>query len=1517
MAVKLEFDSAKIVKSPTIVLSRRSGKKLGTIPATAIRFTDNFNSPNSIDFKVSKEDNGTVVRLWDEIKNFKLIWCKEWDAWFEITVDIDESNELVKNVSGKSLGESELSAIKIYNIEINTEDDIATEDYVPTVLYDGFNARASLLNRIMEKAPHYKIMHVDSSIANIQRSFSFDAISIQEAFNEISEEIGCLFVISQHSNDDGYPERGIYVYDLQRYCQDCGYRGDFNGECPECGSTNVIDGYGEDTNVFISSENIANEVSLSTDTESVNTCFRMETGDDLMTATVMSCNPNGTEYLWYIPDDVRSDMSDELQERLAEYDESYSYYQDEYQVTLSRYLMNRYNTLVNKYREFDENLETVSNTQGFKSLIGIIYNTIDFELYLTSSLMPTVKMSETNALAQANLLNATSLSPLAVTNIAAVSSTTVDLNALSLAKSIVRSTYQVTIKSSSFNTNTKLWTGVFTVTNYSDETDTADTASINIVVTGDYAQYVKQKIDKLLNKENSDEYDIASLFKKTCTESYGSYVGEFPNELKKYALNPLKRFHESCQSCLDILVEEGISDSETWLNATPNLYEQFYNSYYTKLQALEAEITLREQEINIITSLASNAEDIRAEVQTALNFKDYIGEDLWKEFCSYRRETVYSNSNYISDGLSNSELLERAREYIELAQKELLKSATLQHSISTSLNNLLVIPGFEPILDSFEVGNWIRVRIDGETYRLRLISYSIDFESLDELSVDFSDVTKWGDDVSDLVSVLNQASSMATSYQSVERQASKGQETTNTVNSWFEDGLNATLTRIINSAVGQTMSWDSHGMLMRQYDEPSQTYSKEQLKIINSTLAITDDNWKSTKTAIGKFYYLNPQTGEVETAYGVNGETIVGKLMIGEALGLYNSAGSLTFDANGFNVTNGTNTFNVNPNLTSIVRILKGVETLFGLDGNGNLFVTGTINANGGYFGSENPFLITDNGLDGTSSSNVSTSDISQSSISDLYSSGTYSNNFSIIVTKSGETDSINNISLILTSVELSIPYSYTITDTITETTIIDGDGSITDDEEGMSDEGDDDATIDAGSSQSTTTTTTTTTTYSDVMSVSIISSDMDVSSSVGVSLSNGTKTYRYTYSFGQSDMVTYLKTLVKNNNPNISSDYPLSDIILGGASAIINYKYHFTSYNSYAHIGTDYFNYNDLLTIRNGRVTIGITTINDLTVTKNIVVGANTYIRGSMASNDYWRLLGGGSSDSGYLEIATADNGTEPIYIRQYTGQFATLTRTLTLLDGSGNTVLPGTLKCKDFLSTATYIDMSSQVVFKGVDTWLGHSNATGERRLRISSAGSSGTYKHDTYIYGGNASSTTAIGIYDSVKKHSVLVYTDTTNTLTVGTQHFYFNDWGGGTRKPIASVTGDKGRIAYIGTNSTKMSINGQWGSTSYSSRNLAVASSDIRIKKNIGLSEVKSALDVINHVVMHSFDWIDGSGHQKIGFVADELEQLDNRLSLGGGYNKDGTMNVKSVNDFYLLGYVVKAIQELYAMIEEKK
>jgi len=82
---------------------------------------------------------------------------------------------------------------------------------------------------------------------------------------------------------------------------------------------------------------------------------------------------------------------------------------------------------------------------------------------------------------------------------------------------------------------------------------------------------------------------------------------------------------------------------------------------------------------------------------------------------------------------------------------------------------------------------------------------------------------------------------------------------------------------------------------------------------------------------------------------------------------------------------------------------------------------------------------------------------------------------------------------------------------------------------------------------------------------------------------------------------------------------------------------------------------------------------------------GAWKGIFGSLASNDQWIIRGSQTgSNAGYLEIATGDDGNEPIYVRQYGINGATTPssttpgtncRTLTLLDNNGNTNLPGSL--------------------------------------------------------------------------------------------------------------------------------------------------------------------------------------------------------------------------------------------------
>lgn len=74
--------------------------------------------------------------------------------------------------------------------------------------------------------------------------------------------------------------------------------------------------------------------------------------------------------------------------------------------------------------------------------------------------------------------------------------------------------------------------------------------------------------------------------------------------------------------------------------------------------------------------------------------------------------------------------------------------------------------------------------------------------------------------------------------------------------------------------------------------------------------------------------------------------------------------------------------------------------------------------------------------------------------------------------------------------------------------------------------------------------------------------------------------------------------------------------------------------------------------------------------------------VYGTNGDNDNY-FFGGGATgtDAGFAEIATGDGGNEPIYARQYSGSVVsggTVKRTATILDGSGNTVFPGTLKAR-----------------------------------------------------------------------------------------------------------------------------------------------------------------------------------------------------------------------------------------------
>lgn len=188
------------------------------------------------------------------------------------------------------------------------------------------------------------------------------------------------------------------------------------------------------------------------------------------------------------------------------------------------------------------------------------------------------------------------------------------------------------------------------------------------------------------------------------------------------------------------------------------------------------------------------------------------------------------------------------------------------------------------------------------------------------------------------------------------------------------------------------------------------------------------------------------------------------------------------------------------------------------------------------------------------------------------------------------------------------------------------------------------------------------------------------------------------------------------------------------------------------------------------------------------------------------------------------------------------------------------------------------------------------------------------------------------------TVWIYTDNLtamNNVTVGgTLMFYDLENQTKTsnkvkRQPVASVSADDSQVAYLfsGTGSKhgetivhhRLGIRAKWGTPGFSTDYLYTDGqvSDIRLKENIENSET-DALETVNRMKVRQFDWKErmGGWHQNIGFVADELEEIDPNLALGGGYDENGEMDIKQINSPYLLNYAIKAIQELSAKVDEQ-
>lgn len=809
----MKYNMHDNISFPTLILSTKWHKHLGIIHNVARNVNTDFNmsSHQEISFDVYKELDGIKCDLWDDIVDFKYVYVPEHDIYYEITVSISDSNKTVKHCVGVSAGECELSQRYLRDFHVNDEVDILMDDYVITVFYNPSNPKGSLLDRVLhDKCPDWSIGHVDGTIANIQRTFSTNGTTVYDFLTKtVAEEIGCLFLFDS-------VRRQISAYDLKNKCNNCGFRGEFIDKCPKCNSMSFTPGYGTWQNVYVSPDNVALQIDVQGDTDSVKNCFKIEGGDDLITATVANLNPNKSNYIYRFSDAMRADMPTELVDALDSYDELY-------------------NQLLADYQQYTEDY----------------YEAVDDELYYQTSMMPETPIPEdTTAQEQLDILMGIDFS-VAVQDLRSLSNASADLAVNGYAKVLVDPRYTVEVSETSVESyiGVKKWSGKFTVkslggVNEQGDPDeaTSDTPK-EVIINDDYVVFLKQKIDKALAR---GEATFTTIFNIEDDE-------DFKEALTLYSLDSLTSFYNSYQSVLEILVQQGVADQNAMFYDV-NLYDEMYLPNYNRQGWVAEEMIIREGQVQECIDRIDEANEHRDDIQDQLNLRNYLGEELYRIFVLYLREDTYSNGNYISDGLDNVEVIDKSKELLSVAEDELRKASEIQVSLNGSLNNFLNTEEFINFKSKFEIGDWIICKADDKLYKLRLINVGYTYDDPTNLSATFSNVTRAQNYASDINDVLNKATSMASSYSYVAHQANQGDEANIVLDGFLSDGVD-TASYKIYAGDSESIKIDEHGITAKSYDDILGDFSPEQLKITHNALVFTNDNWETAILGLGKQEY--------------------------------------------------------------------------------------------------------------------------------------------------------------------------------------------------------------------------------------------------------------------------------------------------------------------------------------------------------------------------------------------------------------------------------------------------------------------------------------------------------------------------------------------------------------------------------------------------------------------------------------------------------------------------------------
>ena len=843
--MRLPYDLlSQSYKKPDIYLCDVDKSPMCKLNATGAKGSFKFNAYSELSFETSRTYLDAITGetrinpFYDKIETPRLIKLDGF-GYFEIQGPDLSSNGIKESqtVTAYSL-EYTLSTKYLENFQINTGAAESVEvgyaydtyyeqygdDYInyitPVTLCNDANPKLSLLHLAIEKAYGWKIGHVDASLKTLSRKFEVDRQSIYDfLMNEVCEKFNCYIIFDTENNTinvyaesktskfigDGRTNQftispkfdeintvSVDGYKTTKWSYSASTGVITLEDTPESGAhIEVIDGALTEweTDVFVTFENLAQEIQVSYDSDEIKTQLTVTYGDDLDIREANLGIPYLTDLSYYYTVDW---MGQDL------YD-AYTAYLQKSQNSQAEYTKNA------------EEMLDVSNRQNFEEMrLSMGYG--------EASVLPTT---------------------VGTYYVRGGSAPNYYYTEVSLPADYDASVQYYKLNGTNINTGKvkKLYEALQKYFNDGTLDDFIDDPEDDSDLTDSFSFMTTYKVSNLYNDlkvaTTKDEKELA----------VNTFLDEMWNEVGRTPLQ--KSYKEPYEKQQTQFIDYAKEDHEdySYYYVTILILDSIKRAIDVRTKSIEQ----LEKEYQDIQKLNT---DITAGLAMDKNFTE---NQLIRLSAFIREDELQLDDIVETDEDTIADSFKIKEDAIESGRIELHKLSQPKLQFSMTMANIYAIKAFEPIIDQFQLGNVIKVGLRKDYIKQsRLLQVDLEFDNLSSLSTEFGELTNLRTQSDIHADLLGQAISAGKSVAQNSANWTKGSDTATNTDLRIQNGLLDAATVLKAMDGTQSSEIDKFGIHLKKVNSAGEINPKQGW-LVNNMFAYTDDNWKTTKTVLGEF----------------------------------------------------------------------------------------------------------------------------------------------------------------------------------------------------------------------------------------------------------------------------------------------------------------------------------------------------------------------------------------------------------------------------------------------------------------------------------------------------------------------------------------------------------------------------------------------------------------------------------------------------------------------------------------